>query len=64
MDLGFTVSPTAPNPPYERLDKVMAGKEPSARPSTSAFVGIAVVVLLIVTVIALVVAKCRLVSRE
>ncbi|GAA4505337.1 hypothetical protein GCM10023191_060890 [Actinoallomurus oryzae] len=35
MDLGFTVPRTAPNPPYERLDRVMAQNTPSAPSSTS-----------------------------
>jgi subtilisin family serine protease len=36
MDLGFTVPSGAPNPPYERLDRVVSGgRAPSASPSAS-----------------------------
>jgi subtilisin family serine protease len=39
MDLSFTVPRNAPNPPYERLDRVMGHSEPSSSPTPSATPG-------------------------
>ncbi|GLY83651.1 S8 family serine peptidase [Actinoallomurus iriomotensis] len=39
MDLSFAVPRTAPNPPYERLDRVMGQQAPSAPSSTPATSG-------------------------